>query len=173
MDDEEKKHLERLLKLLKGDWSKGTVKNGAQATFAELYKRDSGQAGRLMTKLLNHENAELRGKGCVLVKLLNRREFADVLAERLSDSESGVVRRAASALGEVGGPEHVSNLVDVLKAFAGKPDVRVAAIEAIGKIGLPANSGLLTIHLQTGNRKTRNAAKDALESISRRAAERR
>src|SRR3989338_618077 len=84
-----------------------------------------------------------------------------------NDENWGVRRKAAEALGEIGGPKVVEPLIEAIKNDEDK-DVRWTAARALGKIGGPkAVDALIEAMKKDEDEDVKNSAARALDEIYR------
>ena len=112
--------------------------------------------------IMLHPSLDLRStaRGAVTAQKSPAEAAIDGLVAALKDTDPGVRRQAAAALGQAGSPRAVPGLIELLKDSL--PDVRQRAVSALAQIGLASAGSTLVATLNDTDANDRSS-----ESIAR------
>ncbi|NBC10304.1 MAG: hypothetical protein GVY24_01030 [Planctomycetes bacterium] len=137
------------------------------ATASSLVRMKAQVSPKPIRKLLEHEQASIRGNAVDLLGAIAERrdsEIIDAISARMKDTELRVRYQAAYALGKIGSPRAVQDLLAHIHADDEK--LRLSVIENIGKIGdVAATAPLLRQYERTEDRTERWAILHALQKL--------
>ena len=137
------------------------------ATASSLVRMKAQVSPKPILKLLEHEQASIRGQAVDLLGAIAERRDSDIIdaiSARLKDTELRVRYQAAYALGNIGSPRAVQDLLAHIHADDDK--LRLSVIENVGKIGdLAATVPLLRQYERTEDRTEQWAILDALQKL--------
>ena len=118
--------------------------------------------------IMLHPSLDLRStaRGAVTAQKSPAEAAIDGLVAALKDSDPGVRRQAAAALGQAGSPRAVPGLIELLKDSL--PDVRQRAVSALAQIGDASAGSALVAALKDSDAHVRARAASALGDIGER-----
>lgn len=110
----------------------GSEDIGSRNLASEILVKIGSDAVPALIGEINNDDHDVRKFVVDILGLIRDEQALEAICTKLEDNNINVICSAAEALGEIGSPKAVSQLIE---SFKRTEDVRLPAIEALGKIG--------------------------------------